>query len=270
LPERKTEDAAGYDLYTPQDTVIKHGRTLIPLGFAMEMPAGWMATIRPRSGFTLRGMTDKGYWADECIGTIDYGYRGNIGAIVINHGEEFLLPKGTRIAQMIFQRYEAPEIIEVEHLDETERGNGGFGSTGIRQERMKHEKEIRNYELSVNKLAEIFLNKQFGEEGEPPITLDGDHYWVGDDAGGALCACGTHYYNFNDVLTDLKEDAPIGELDRYNEWAVRCTELGIEPRCNYHSWLHGAPRISDDMLTLLEDMKERFKKAIDECNGTDF
>jgi len=135
---------------------------------------------------------------------------------------------------------------------------------------MKHGKEIRNYELSVNKLAEIFLNKQFGEEGEPPITLDGDHYWAGDDAGGVLCACDTHCYNFNDVLTDLKEDAPIGELDRYNEWAVRCTELGIEPRCNYHSWLHGAPRVTDATLSRLEKRRKEQEEEIRNANGTDF
>lgn len=132
LPERKTDDAAGYDLYTPQDTTIKHGRTLIPLGFAMEMPIGWMATIRPRSGFNLRGLTEQGYWADELLGTIDFGYRGEVGAIVLNHGDEFTLPKGIRIAQMIFQRYLVPELIEVDELGETDRGDGGFGHTGVR------------------------------------------------------------------------------------------------------------------------------------------
>lgn len=132
LPERKTDGAAGYDLYTPTDATIKHGRTLVPLGFALQMPQGYMATIRPRSGFNLRGMTKYGYWADELIGTIDEDYRGEVGAIVKNDGNDFFLPAGTRIAQMIFQRYEAPELTEVDEIDETDRANGGFGHTGIK------------------------------------------------------------------------------------------------------------------------------------------
>lgn len=134
MPERKTDGAAGYDLYTPQDIEIKRGRTLIPLGFAMELPTGWMATIRPRSGFSLRGITEQGYWADVSIGTIDDDYRGEVGVIVVNAGDKFFLPKGTRIAQMIFQRYLAPELKEVEELGITDRNTSGFGSTGAGKE----------------------------------------------------------------------------------------------------------------------------------------
>lgn len=129
MPERKTRGAAGYDLYTPESVIVKRGRTLIPLGFAMQLPKGWVATIRPRSGLSLRGMTEFGLWADVLVGTIDEDYRGEVGAIVKNGGCGFLLPKGTRIAQMIFQRYEAPLLL-FDELDETERAAGGYGSTG--------------------------------------------------------------------------------------------------------------------------------------------
>lgn len=137
LPERKTKGAAGYDLYAPKDTVVMPGRNVIKLGFAIQMPQGWFASITARSGFSVKGFCDENgcgrYDADVIVGRCDSDYLGEVGVIVksVEHAP-FIVKEGTRIAQMIFQRYEAPELIEVEQLEETERGNGGFGSTGIK------------------------------------------------------------------------------------------------------------------------------------------
>jgi len=130
----------------------------------------------------------------------------------------------------------------------------------------KTEKLFKDYENACTAIAEAFLNKQFGEEGEPPITVDDFNYWW-IDVGGALSCGGEQCYSFSDILTDLKEDAPKGEIDKYNEWVLRCTELGIEPKCNYRSWLHGAPHITDEALDRLEKMKRELEEAIKETNG---
>lgn len=136
LPERKTKGAAGYDLYAPKDTVVMPGRNVIKLGFAARLPKGWFATIKARSGFSVKGFYDENgcgrYDADVIAGTLDEDYSNEIGVIIksFEHAP-FIIKKGTRIAQMIFQRYEAPELTEVEQLEETER-NGGFGSTGVK------------------------------------------------------------------------------------------------------------------------------------------
>lgn len=106
------------------------------LGFAMEMPEGYVATIRPRSGFSVKGITSANGVrcnADTVLGTIDEDYVGEVGVIIKNYEIfPFRIAKGTRIAQMIFQRYLAPELEEVEELSTTDRGAGGFGSTGVK------------------------------------------------------------------------------------------------------------------------------------------
>lgn len=130
LPERKTDGAAGYDLYAPQDVKIQHGRNLVKLGFAMEIPTGYYARIVPRSGFSVKGMGEGRYNADVIEGTVDEDYRGEIGVIVNNNDRPFFLHKNTRIAQMIFCRYRAPDLRVVDELETTERGDGGFGHTG--------------------------------------------------------------------------------------------------------------------------------------------
>lgn len=138
---------------------------------------------------------------------------------------------------------------------------------------MKHEREIKDFELSVNILAEIFLNKQFGEEDEPKITIDNkDVYWVADDVGGILYY-GDWSFGFNDILTDLKDDAPKGAILKYNDYVVQVCDENVA-MLNYHSWLKGAPRPRKVDLQRLNDMKRRFAKAIsdyeDKINGTDF
>lgn len=132
---------------------------------------------------------------------------------------------------------------------------------------MKYEKEIKDYEAAVNTLAEIFLNKQFGEDTEEPITIDGKWaWWAGDEVGDVLFY-GDWGFNFNDILTDIKEDASIGELDKYNKYCTRCIDLGLESWINYHAWLRGAPRTPDETLDRLERMKKNLTAEIEKAKN---
>jgi len=100
----------------------------VPTGIAVAIPEGFEAQIRPRSGLAL----NHGLTLLNTPGTIDADYRGEIKVIVINLGDkEYILKKGERIAQMIFSRVERVELMEVENLDDTARGSGGFGHTGV-------------------------------------------------------------------------------------------------------------------------------------------
>ena len=129
LPEAKTEGAVALDCYArlDEDVVIPVGeRRAIPLGFAMEIPDGYEAVIRPRSGLSLKGI-------DETIGTIDTDYRAEVKSCLINNSkEDFVVHNGDRICQMTIR--EVPKVVFVltDELSETERGEGGFGSTGLR------------------------------------------------------------------------------------------------------------------------------------------
>jgi dUTP pyrophosphatase len=130
LPRYMTAGAAGVDLYAAveQNLAIAPGqRVLVPTGIAIALPESYEAQIRPRSGLALKyGLT-----LLNTPGTIDWDYRGEIKVIVINLGDkEYILHRGERIAQMIFNRVEKAELIEVEQLDDTNRGSGGFGHTG--------------------------------------------------------------------------------------------------------------------------------------------
>lgn len=129
VPEYKHDDDACCDCYarllTESETIIKGKRALIPLGFAMELPKGYEAVLRPRSGLTKKGI-------DAGIGTIDAGYRGEVMACVINDSnEDFVIHNLDRICQMKIQKAEQFAFEVVEGLSSTERGEGGFGSTGI-------------------------------------------------------------------------------------------------------------------------------------------
>mgnify|MGYP001294799321 FL=1 len=130
LPRYMTAGAAGVDLYAAveQDVAIAPGgRVLIPTGIAIALPENYEAQIRPRSGLALK----HGLTLLNTPGTIDWDYRGEIKVIVINLGDkEYILQRGERIAQMIFNRVEKAELIEVQELDDTNRGAGGFGHTG--------------------------------------------------------------------------------------------------------------------------------------------
>lgn len=130
LPTYATKGSAGMDLRAnlQEDVVIAPGeRKLISTGLKISLPVGYEAQIRPRSGLALK----KGITVLNSPGTVDSDYIGDIGVILINHGEEsFTISNGDRIAQMVIAKHETVEFEQVESLDETERGSGGFGSTG--------------------------------------------------------------------------------------------------------------------------------------------
>lgn len=163
MPEKATELSIGYDLYVPNDICIEKKRQVIPLGFAIELPPCVEAKIEPRSGFSSKGiegfaMKDgtfdpsiiQGYCkpsdavlqridkterfnADVIVGKIDPDFRGEVGVIIRNNEpiRHFVIPKGTRIAQMTFYKTELADFTVTEKLSETERGENGYGSTGV-------------------------------------------------------------------------------------------------------------------------------------------
>ena len=132
LPQYATSSSAGTDLRANLDNpiVLKPlQRCLVPTGLYIALPEGFEAQIRPRSGLALK----KGITLLNTPGTIDADYRGEIGVIVINlSAEDFIIEDGERIAQMVIARYEQAEWQEVEVLEDTERGAGGFGHTGVK------------------------------------------------------------------------------------------------------------------------------------------
>jgi dUTP pyrophosphatase len=131
LPEYATAQSAGVDLRANLDEPIvmkPMERRLIPTGLFISLPVGFEAQVRPRSGLAIK----KGITVLNTPGTIDADYRGEIGVILINLSQEdFTVNDGERIAQMVIARHEQAEWIQVETLDETERGAGGFGHSGV-------------------------------------------------------------------------------------------------------------------------------------------
>lgn len=146
MPQKQHPEDAAFDLYVPEDTPVTRGRQIISLKFAMEIPQGYAATIQPRSGYSSKGIeaiiTDDDPFdgaitregridADVLRGLIDANYRGNVGVIIkVNeYHDKMIIKKGTRIAQM--QVVPIPEVTleEADELAETDRGEGGFGST---------------------------------------------------------------------------------------------------------------------------------------------
>ena len=132
LPEYATKNSAGMDLRANIDSPIllkSLDRKLIPTGLHIALPEGYEAQVRPRSGLAFK----KGITVLNTPGTIDPDYRGDVGVILVNlSNKDFVVQPGERIAQMIINKFEQAELIEVETLDETERGEGGFGSTGTK------------------------------------------------------------------------------------------------------------------------------------------
>lgn len=153
MPKKATDGSAGYDLFAPTNWIIMPGRNMVPLNFRISLPKGIGATPESRSGFTLKGFEGYRSWkgdynrdnnnlipqgepsrmdADVQWGLIDSDYRGVCGVLVNSREKEpFLLAKGTKFAQMCFQRYEDVELIPTDKLDETGR-KGGFGHTGTK------------------------------------------------------------------------------------------------------------------------------------------
>lgn len=132
LPSYETIASAGMDLRANIDapTTLKPlERTIVKTGIFIELPIGFEAQVRPRSGLAAK----KGITVLNSPGTIDADYRGEIGIILVNlSNEDFTIENGERIAQMIISKHERAVFIEAEELSETERGAGGFGSTGVK------------------------------------------------------------------------------------------------------------------------------------------
>ena len=132
LPQYATEQSAGMDLRANLEAPVElkpMERRLIPTGLHISLPKGYEAQVRPRSGLALK----KGITVLNTPGTIDADYRGEIGVVLINLSQEtFIVEDGERIAQMVIARHEQGAFIPVEVLDETERGEGGYGHTGVK------------------------------------------------------------------------------------------------------------------------------------------
>jgi dUTP pyrophosphatase len=131
LPKYQTELSAGMDLYANTDepiTLKSLERTLVKTGLFISLPKGYEAQVRPRSGLAFKN----GITVLNTPGTIDADYRGEIGVILVNlSSQDFTINDGDRIAQMVIAKHETAIWEEVENLDETNRGEGGFGSSGV-------------------------------------------------------------------------------------------------------------------------------------------
>lgn len=132
LPAYATPQSAGMDLRANIDepiTLRPMERRLIPTGLHIALPAGYEAQVRPRSGLALK----HGLTVLNAPGTVDADYRGEVGVLLVNLGDkDFVINDGERIAQMVIARHETADFIAVEVLDETERGEGGYGHTGVK------------------------------------------------------------------------------------------------------------------------------------------
>ena len=128
LPSRGTEHAAGYDIRSAESVTLEPGEIrLVGTGFAIELPEHLECQVRPRSGLALK----HGITLPNSPGTIDPDYRGEVRIILQNLGcESVRLERGERIAQLVFARFATPELIEVDVISDSRRGEGGFGSTG--------------------------------------------------------------------------------------------------------------------------------------------
>ncbi len=131
LPRVMSSGAAGMDVAAAIDapiTLAAGERTLVACGFSLELPLGFEAQLRPRSGLAMR----HGLTLPNSPGTIDADYRGEVKVILLNCGQEaFVIEPGMRIAQMVVMPVPAVEVVVVEELTESDRGQGGFGSTGV-------------------------------------------------------------------------------------------------------------------------------------------
>ena len=127
LPVRSSPGAAGYDLHSSEAHVIMPGkRAVVATGISLVLPSGVYGRVAPRSGLAVKNGLQVG------AGVVDPDYRGELKVVLFNHdANPFVIKPGYRIAQLVLERFETPDIEEIETMDSTERGEGGFGSTGI-------------------------------------------------------------------------------------------------------------------------------------------
>lgn len=134
-PIKATDGSVGYDLFVYGSHCIYPGRNAVRTGLSIQLPEGFEATVRPRSGCNLKGIPDEynlRHNADTLMGTIDTDYRGEVKIIVLNHEDvEFFLSDGQRIAQLVISPVFTGVAEVVDELDDTERGDNGFNSTGV-------------------------------------------------------------------------------------------------------------------------------------------
>ncbi len=128
IPKYQTEEAAGFDLHSVEEKIIKAGeRDVVKTGLAVALPKGYELQVRPRSGLALKN----GITVLNTPGTVDSDYRGELMVILLNTSkEDFVIKKGERIAQAVIKEILQADFAVVDELDSTERGTGGFGSTG--------------------------------------------------------------------------------------------------------------------------------------------
>jgi dUTP pyrophosphatase len=131
LPRYQTSGSAGMDLHAALDAPIAiapGARAMISTGLSFAIPNGWEGQVRPRSGLAAK----HGVTVINAPGTVDSDYRGDVGVVLVNHGgDPFVVKPGDRIAQIVFARYSRATLREVDALDDTSRGGGGYGSTGV-------------------------------------------------------------------------------------------------------------------------------------------
>lgn len=134
-PIKATDGSVGYDLFVYGSHCIYPGRNAVRTGLSIQLPEGFEATIRPRSGCSLKGIPDEynlRHNADALFGTIDTDYRGEIKLIINNHEDvEFFISDGQRIAQLVISPVFTGNVSIVDYLDDTERGDNGFNSSGL-------------------------------------------------------------------------------------------------------------------------------------------
>uniref|UniRef100_A0A6S8H8H7 Deoxyuridine 5'-triphosphate nucleotidohydrolase n=1 Tax=Dunaliella tertiolecta TaxID=3047 RepID=A0A6S8H8H7_DUNTE len=126
LPKRGSAGAAGYDLASAHECVVPaRGRLVVPTDLSIKLPSGTYGRVAPRSGLAVKHFIDTG------AGVVDEDYRGPLGVVLFNHSDaDFKVNRGDRVAQLIIEKIATPEVQEVENLDDTARGSGGYGSTG--------------------------------------------------------------------------------------------------------------------------------------------
>eukprot|EP00559_Dactyliosolen_fragilissimus_P009394 CAMPEP_0184859956 /NCGR_PEP_ID=MMETSP0580-20130426/4915_1 /TAXON_ID=1118495 /ORGANISM="Dactyliosolen fragilissimus" /LENGTH=170 /DNA_ID=CAMNT_0027356859 /DNA_START=146 /DNA_END=658 /DNA_ORIENTATION=- len=131
MPKRGSPQSAGFDLSSAENTTIKAGqRGIVKTDLSIACPDGTYARIAPRSGLAVKKFIDVG------AGVVDADYRGPVGVVLFNFGEnDFVVEKGDRIAQLILEKICMADALQVEELTDTERGQGGFGSTGVKKQR---------------------------------------------------------------------------------------------------------------------------------------
>ena len=151
LPKRSTDGAAGYDLCASQDcTIPAGGKGLVQTGLAISFPAGLYARIAPRSGLALKKFIDVG------AGVVDSDYRGEVGVVLFNHGDQdFVVKMGDRIAQLILEKIDTPSVQEVQGLEDSVRGTGGFGSTGVKSRNDTGQNSEKKNEKGENERTEV-------------------------------------------------------------------------------------------------------------------